>query len=104
MADYEALAKSVAGIFKEHGALEYFECVGDDLNIEGLRSFRDLAGAKADETVIFAWVAYESRAARDVASQKIMEDPRMQELCDHENPIFDFERLAQGGFKVLVGE
>ena len=102
LADYEVIAREAAGIWKEHGALEYWECVGDDLRAEGIRSFIEMANASADEVVIFAWVVFESREARDEANEKIMADPRMAKLMDPENPIFDHARLAHGGFKELV--
>lgn len=103
LADYEAIAETASKVFKEHGALEYWECVGDDLKIEGTGSFTDMTKAKDDETVIFAWVAYESREARDAANQKIMADPRMAELMNPDDPVFDCQRMAYGGFKELVG-
>ena len=100
--DYQRVAEAAADIWKEHGALEYWECLGDDLNGEGLRSFSELAKASEDETVIFAWVVFESREARDAANEKICSDPRMATLVDPENPIFDPSRMAYGGFKSLV--
>ncbi|MEW6323123.1 MAG: DUF1428 domain-containing protein [Acidobacteriota bacterium] len=100
--EYRRLAESAAEIFKEHGALEYWECAGDDLRIEGMRSFVDMAGAADDETVVFAWVVYDSREARDAANAKIAADPRMAELMDPSNPPFDMTRMAYGGFGTLV--
>jgi uncharacterized protein YbaA (DUF1428 family) len=100
--DYRRVAEAAAEIWKEHGALEYWECLGDDLNVEGVRSFSNLATASEDETVVFAWVVFESREARDAANEKICSDPRMATLIDPENPIFDSSRMAYGGFKPLV--
>ena len=100
--DYQRVAEAAAEIWKEHGALEYWECTGDDLNIEGTRSFSELITASDDETVVFAWVVFESREARDAANAKIFSDPRMSTLIDPENPIFDAKRMAYGGFKSLV--
>lgn len=102
ISDYKGLAEAASKIWLEHGALEYWECVGDDLEVEGTRSFADMAGAAESETVIFAWVVFESREARDAANEKIMTDPRLAEMMDPENPIFDGRRMAHGGFKVLV--
>ncbi|NNE90204.1 MAG: DUF1428 domain-containing protein [Verrucomicrobiales bacterium] len=102
--DYKKLAEAVLEVWKEHGALEYWECIGDDLEIEGVRSFLDLAKCGKDETAVFAWVVFESREARDAANEKIMNDPRMLELMDTDNPIFDCARMAMGGFRGLVGE
>jgi uncharacterized protein YbaA (DUF1428 family) len=100
--DYRRVAEAAAEIWKEHGALEYWECLGDDLKGEGLRSFSDLVTASEGETVVFAWVVFESREARDAANEKICSDPRMATLIDPENPIFDSSRMAYGGFKPLV--
>lgn len=100
--DYQRIAEAAADIWKEHGALEYWECLGDDLNVEGLRSFSELASTSEDETVIFAWVVFESRQARDIANEKIASDPRMPTLVDPNNPIFEPSRIAYGGFKSLV--
>ena len=100
--DYRRVAESAAEIWKEHGALEYWECIGDDLNIEGTSSFTDLISASEDETVVFAWVVFESREARDAANAKIFSDPRMATMVDPENPIFDTKRMAYGGFNSLV--
>jgi uncharacterized protein YbaA (DUF1428 family) len=100
--DYRRTAEMASRIWKEHGALEYWECVGDDLATEGMRSFTQLANAGPDETVIFAWVVFESREHRDQANQKIMADPRMQEFMSTHTPLFDFQRMAYGGFNQLV--
>lgn len=106
VSEYQAIAESASRIWKEHGALEYWECVGDDLNTECTRSFADMTNANDDETVIFAWAVFESRQARDAANEKIMADPRMAELMtgltNPENPIIDFQRMAHGGFKEIV--
>jgi len=103
MADYKAIVEGAAEIWKEHGALEYWECVGDDLGTEkGTGSFTSMTNATEDENVIFGWVVFESREARDVANEKVAADPRMGELMDPENPIFDFHRMAYAGFKTMV--
>ena len=100
--EYRRTAEKASAIWKEHGALDYWECVGDDLDVEGMVSFRDLAKAKPDETVVFAWVVFESREHRDEANGKIMADPRTADLMDLENPPFDCTRMAFGGFRQLV--
>lgn len=104
--EYQAIAEAASKIWKEHGALEYWECVGDDLNTDCTRSFADMTNAKDDETVIFAWAVFESRQARDAANERIMADPRMAELTagltNPENPMIDFQRMAHGGFKEIV--
>ncbi len=104
--DYRRVAESVAEIWKEHGALDYSEFVGDDMNLEGTRSFNDLAAATEDEVVVFGWVVFESREARDLANKKVAADQRMAELVepltDPSSPIFDAGRMAYGGFQSLV--
>jgi uncharacterized protein YbaA (DUF1428 family) len=100
--DYRRVAEKAALVWKEYGALDYWECVGDDLDATGMVSFPQLAQAGPEETVVFAWVVFESRQQRDRANEKIMADPRLQEMMDPDNPIFDYKRMAYGGFKELV--
>ena len=87
---------------EEHGALDYWECVGDDLDTKDMVSFSKIAGAGPDETVVFAWVVFESREHRDEANKKIMADPRLAKMMENEKPVFDYKRMAYGGFKELV--
>ena len=100
--DYQRLVEAIAEIWKEHGALEYWECVGDDLHLEGTRSFTELIKATEDEAVMFGWVVFESREARDLANQKVPVDPRMSELMTAANVSFDATRMAYGGFAPFV--
>jgi uncharacterized protein YbaA (DUF1428 family) len=103
---YREVVEKVAEIWKEHGALNYSEYVGDDSNLEGTRSFTDIANTKEDEAVIFGWVAFESREARDLANRRVAADPRMTDLIkpltNTSRPIFDAERMVYGGFRSLV--
>lgn len=103
---YAEVAKKVAEIWKEYGALEYFEYVSDDSNLEGTRAFTELANTKEDETVIFGWVVFASREARDLANEKVASDPRMTELISPlittARPIFDAKRMVYGGFRSFV--
>ena len=91
--EHQAIAEAACEIWKDHGALEYCECVGDGLSTECSRSYLDMTNATDDEVVIFAWAVFESRKARDAANEKIMEDPRMEDvmskLTNPENPIVD---------------
>jgi uncharacterized protein YbaA (DUF1428 family) len=96
---YRKMAKLGARIWREHGALDYCECVGDDLTIKGILPFRKLARLKANETVIFSWIVYKSKAHRNQVNRKVMKDPRMQACL--EMP-FNPKRMSVGGFKVLV--
>jgi uncharacterized protein YbaA (DUF1428 family) len=100
--EYKLLAEAVAEIWKEHGALDYWEYVGDDLFLEGTRSFTDLVAATEDETIVFGWVVFGSREARDLANAKVAADPRMADLIGSSNSGFDAKRMAYGGFQSLV--
>ena len=97
---YRKLAKEGAKIWMEYGALEYRECVGDDLNRKGSVSFRRVMKAKPTETIVFSWIVYKSKKQRNEVNKKIMKDPRMDKMP---NPMaFDMKRMAYGGFQVLV--
>ena len=99
---YSELATLAASVWKEHGALEYIEAIGDDFNAENMVSFPKLAGAKDSETVVMAYIVYESREHRDAVNAKVMADPRIKGMCESENPVFDYTRMAYGGFRLLV--
>ncbi len=97
---YRRLASTAGKVWKELGALEYWECVGDDLDIKGTLPFPRMAKAKAGEAVIFSWITYRSRAHRDRVNAKVMKDPRIVRMS---GPMpFDMKRMAYGGFKTLV--
>ena len=100
--DYRRLVEAVAEVWKEHGALDYQEFVGDDLSLEGTRSFTDLVAASGDESIVFGWVVFESRAARDKANEKVAADRRMVDLMNAFDTGFDARRMAYGGFTPLV--
>ena len=100
--EYKHLAEAVAEIWKEHGALEYREYFGDDLILEGTRSFTDLVSATKDEIIVFGWVVFDSREARDIANKKVAADPRMADLLASANSGFNAKRMAYGGFQSLV--
>lgn len=99
---YLKMARLGAKVWLEHGALEYRECVGDDLKIKGmLTSFPAKFKLKAGETIIFAWIVYKSRAHRDRVNAKVMKDPRMNNYDPKAMP-FEVKSMLMGGFKVLV--
>ncbi|MBT8102489.1 MAG: DUF1428 family protein, partial [Gammaproteobacteria bacterium] len=100
--EYKRLVEAVAEIWKEHGALDYREFVGDDLLLEGTRSFTDLIAATRGEAIVFGWVEFESREARDLANEKVAADPRMVDLINSSNSGFDAERMAYGGFQSFL--
>lgn len=96
---FEKMASQMAPIFVEHGALQVVECWGDDVPDGKVTDFRRAVQAQADETVVFSWIVWPSRHARDAGMAKVMADPRMQP--GSEAP-FDGKRMIFGGFKVLV--
>jgi uncharacterized protein YbaA (DUF1428 family) len=100
--DYRRIARKAGEIWRDHGALEYRECVGEDLNVKCQVTFPNLTNATAEETVVFAWIAFESRAHRDEVNAKVMKDPRLAEMMERETMPFDCKRMAYGGFEVLV--
>jgi len=100
--EYKALVEAVAEIWLEHGALEYREHVGEDLFLAGTRSFTDLTTATDGEVIVFGWVEFESRAARDATNEKVAADSRVADLIASSNTGFDAERMAYGGFQPLV--
>ena len=99
---YIAMAKKAAPIFKEYGALEVRECCGEDLSVKMGRGFPKMTGMKRGETVFFSWVTYKSKKHRDRANARIMKDPRMLALCDPDDTPFAMEKMAYGGFEVVV--
>jgi len=90
-------------VWREHGALEFRECAGDDLAIKGAGiRFPRAVRAKPGETVFFSWIVYKSRAHRDRVNAKVMNDPRLAKMMDPKGMPFDLKRMVYGGFKVLV--
>ena len=99
---YRRMARKASRVWIDHGALEYRECAGDDIQVKMGLPFSKLAKLKPGETVVFAWISYKSRAHRDRVNAKVMKDKRMSEMCDPNDMPFDFKRMAYGGFKVIV--
>lgn len=99
---YARMAQKAGKIWREHGALEFRECAGDDLNIKGVVSFTETVKLKPGETVMFSYIVYKSRAHRDRVNAKVMKDPRLAKMMDGKSMPFDAERMVYGGFKVLV--
>lgn len=99
---YREIAEKACAIWKEYGALDYVECIGDDLECEHTVSFKTIAGAGPDDTVVFSWITYRSKEHRDEVNAKIMTDPRMKEMMDCTDPVFDCSKMAYGGFKPIV--
>jgi len=101
---YQQLAKKSGKVWRDHGALEYRECLGDDLHVKGTVSFTKLAKAKPGETVIVAWVVFKSRAHRDKVNAEVMKDPRMLKMMETMAMPFDPKKMAYGGFETIVSE
>ena len=99
---YRRMAQKAGNIWREHGALEFRECVGDDLNVKMGTPFPRSVKLKRGETVMFSWIVFKSRAHRDGVNAKVMKDPRMAKMMDLGPMPFDAKRMAYGGFRVLV--
>jgi uncharacterized protein YbaA (DUF1428 family) len=97
---YETMSKKAGKVWKEYGALEYCECVGDDLKTKFGTPFPKLCKPKANETVVFSWILYKSRAHRDKVNAKVMKDPRLN--METQNMPFEMKRMSYGGFSVFV--
>jgi uncharacterized protein YbaA (DUF1428 family) len=100
LAEYRKLAKLAGKVWREHGATSYTECIADDVPMGKITSFPRSVKQKPDETVIFSWITYASRAQRDRINKKVMADPRLK--MDMKTMPFDGKRMIYGGFKVLV--
>jgi uncharacterized protein YbaA (DUF1428 family) len=98
---YRRMAQQAAKVWRKYGALEFRECVGDDLNTKMGVPFTRMAKLKRGETVFFSYIVYKSRAHRDRVNAKVMKDPSMKNM-DMKDMPFDVKRMAYGGFKVLV--
>jgi uncharacterized protein YbaA (DUF1428 family) len=100
---YARISRRAGKIWREHGALDYKECVGDDLKPKGMAPlFPKIAGVKPGETVVFSWIVFKSRAHRDRVNAKVMKDSRLRNMMNPKSMPFDVKRMAYGGFRVLV--
>jgi uncharacterized protein YbaA (DUF1428 family) len=99
---YKKIAKLAGKVWIEHGAIDYVECIADDVKPGKITSFPQSVKLKKNEIVVFSWVTYKSRAHRDRVLKKVMADPRLQELMSPEKMPFDGKRMMWGGFKPLV--
>jgi uncharacterized protein YbaA (DUF1428 family) len=99
---YVGIAKKAGKVWRDHGAIEYRECVGDDLAATFGVPFTRTIKVKPGETVLFSWIVFKSRAHRDRVNAKVMKDPRLEAMMDPKAMPFDYKRMAYGGFKVLV--
>jgi uncharacterized protein YbaA (DUF1428 family) len=99
---YRQIAQKAGKIWREHGALEYRECVGEDLKSNWGVPFPKAAKAKSGETVFFSYIVFKSRAHRDKVNAKVMKDKRLTEIMNESAMPFDCKRMVYGGFKVFV--
>ncbi|HLB15509.1 MAG TPA: DUF1428 domain-containing protein [Burkholderiales bacterium] len=99
---YRRMARKAGKIWREHGALDYKECVADDVKPGKHTSFPQSVKLKPGETVMFSWIVYKSRAHRDRVNAKVMKDKRLKPMMDPKAMPFDGKRMFWGGFKVLV--
>jgi len=99
---YLAMAKKAAKVWKDHGALDYKECIADDVKVGKRTSFPRSVKLKKGETVIFSFIVYKSRRDRDKCNAKVMKDKRLADMMDPKKMPFDGKRLIYGGFKVVV--
>ena len=102
LAAYRAMATKAGKIWREHGALEFVECVADDVKVGKVTSFPRSVKRKPSETVVFSYIVYKSRADRDRINKKVMADTRLKSMMDPKGMPFDGKRMIYGGFKVLV--
>jgi len=96
------IARKAGKVFKDHGALEYREALGDDLKVKWGMPFPKAIRGRAGETVVFSWIVYKSRAHRDNVNKKVMNDKRLAAMMDPKSMPFDMKRMAYGGFKIAV--
>lgn len=103
LAAYRKMAALGCKVWMDHGALDYKECIGEDLKAPFAMPFPRGIKAKPGETVVFSWIVYKSRAHRHRVTAKVMKDPRLQTMMDPKGMPFDVKRMLYGGFEVLVG-
>jgi uncharacterized protein YbaA (DUF1428 family) len=99
---YRRMAEKAGKVWREHGALEFRECIGDDLKTKKIKSFPSMVKPKPGETVVFSLIVFKSRAHRDAVNARVMKDPRLAEMMNMKAVPFDSKRMAYGGFKVMV--
>jgi len=99
---YRSIARKAGKIWREHGALQYVEAVGDDLKVKFGVPFTRAIKLKPGETVVFSWIVFKSRAHRDSVNAKVMKDPRLKKMMEKGPMPFDVKRMVYGGFKFLV--
>jgi uncharacterized protein YbaA (DUF1428 family) len=99
---YGRMAKKASKVWRDHGALEFWECVGDDLNVKMGLPFPRGIKTKPGETVLFSFIVFKSRAHRDRVNARVMKDPRLAKMMGSKAMPFDVKRMMYGGFKTIV--
>ncbi len=102
VAAYRRIARKAGKIWRDHGALEYLECIADDVKPGKYTSFPQSVKLKPNEVVWFSWILYKSRAHRDRVNAKVMKDPRMVKMSGPNSMPFDGKRMIFGGFEARV--
>ena len=102
LAAYRRMAEAAGKVWREHGALEFRECVAEDVKVGKLTSFPQSVKLKPGETVVFSWIVFKSRAHRDKVNAKVMRDPRLAAMMDPKGMPFDAKRMIYGGFETIV--
>ena len=102
LAAYKRMSRRAGKVWREHGAIEYVECVADDVKPGKVTSFPQAVKLKPAEVVVFSWVVYKNRAARDRVMKKVMTDPRLRDMINPKKQPFDGMRMFWGGFKTIV--
>ena len=103
LAEYRRMSQKCAKVWREYGALDYKECIADDVKRGKVTSFPQSVKLKPGEAVVFSWILYKSRAHRDRVNAKVMKDPRLASFMDPSTLPFDGSRMFWGGFKVFIG-
>lgn len=102
MAEYRKIAKLAGKVWREHGAIDYKECIADDVKPGKYTSFPQSVKLKKDETVVFSFIVYKTKADRNRINKKVMSDPRLAHMMDPKKMPFDMKRMFWGGFKTFV--
>jgi uncharacterized protein YbaA (DUF1428 family) len=102
LAAYRRMASKAGKVWRDHGALEFRECAGDDLHVKGMAPFTGAVRCRPGDTVMFSWIVFKSRAHRDRVNARVMKDPRIAGMMDPAAMPFDVKRMRYGGFRVLV--
>ena len=99
---YARMARKAGKVWREHGAIDYKECLGDDIDVKNVVPFSRAIRLKPGETVVFSWIVFKSRSHRDRVNARVMKDPRLAKMMDPKKAPFDTKRMVYGGFTILV--